>query len=57
MVTSVEEFVGMTVDEMSEFATDQSKSQLKSLLETYNNRVSEVEADRSLLIKLPENLG
>ena len=56
-VTSVEGFVSQNLDEMSEFAADQSKSQLKSLLETYNNRVSEVEADRSLLIKLPENLG
>ena len=57
VVTSVEEFVGMTVDAMGEFALDQSKSQLKSLLETYNERVDEVEMDRSLLIKLPENLG
>ena len=57
VVTSVEEFVGMTVDELSEFTADESKSQLKSLLEIYNKRVDDVESDRSLLIKLPENLG
>ena len=56
-VTSVEGFVSQNLDEMSEFTADQSKSQLKSLLETYNERVDEVEMDRSLLIKLPENLG
>ena len=57
VVASVEGFVSQNLDEMSEFTADQSKSQLKSLLETYNKRVIEVEMDRSLLIKLPENLG
>ena len=56
-VTSVEGFVSQNLDEMSKFTIDQSKSQLKNLLETYNKRVGEVEVDRSLLIKLPSNLG
>ena len=55
-VTSVEGFVSQNLDEMSEFTIEQSKSQLKNLLETYNNRVSAVETDKSLLIKLPSNL-
>ena len=55
-VTSIEEFVSQNLDEMSEFTIEQSKSQLKDLLETYNNRVSAVETDKSLLIKLPSNL-
>ena len=57
VVTSVEEFVGMTVDAMGEFALDQSKSHLKSLLEIYNERVDAVEANKSLLIKLPQDLS
>lgn len=56
-VTSVEGFVSQNLDEMSKFSMDQSKSQLKALLETYNKRVGEVETDKSLLIKLPANLG
>ena len=56
-VTSVEGFVSQNLDELSEFTADESKSQLKSLLEIYNKRVDDVESDRSLLIKLPENLG
>ena len=30
---------------------------MKYLLEAYNKRVGEVEANKSLLIKLPANLG
>ncbi len=56
-VTSVEGFVSQNLDEMSKFTTSQSKARLKSLLETYNRRVGKVEVDRSLLIKLPANLG
>ena len=56
-VTSAEGFVSQNLDELSEFTADESKSQLKSLLEIYNKRVDDVESDRSLLIKLPENLG
>ena len=56
-VTSVEGFVSQNLDEMSKFTIDRSKSRLKSLLETYNRRVGDVEVDRSLLIKLPSNLG
>jgi hypothetical protein len=55
-VTSVEGFVSQNLDEMGEFAVGQSMLQLKNLLETYNNRVSAVETDKSLLIKLPSNL-
>ena len=57
VVTSIEGFVSQNLEELSEFAVGESKSQLKRLLETYNFRVSEVETDKSLLIKLPTNLG
>ena len=56
-VTSIEEFVSQILDWMSEFTIGQSKSRLKDLLETYNHRVDAVEVDKSLLIKLPANLG
>ena len=56
VVTSVEDFVSLSVDAMSEFAVDESKSQLKRLLVIYNQRVDDVETDKSLLIKLPSNL-
>ena len=56
VVTSVEGFVSQNLDELSEFTTVQSKPQLKDLLETYNKRVDMVETDKSLLIKLPNNL-
>ena len=56
VVTSVEGFVSQNLDEMSEFAADNSKSQLKNLLETYNHRVDAVETNKSLLFILPSNI-
>lgn len=55
-VTSVQGLASQNLDEMSEFTTEQSKSQLKNLLETYNHRVDAVETNKSLLIILPSNI-
>ena len=56
VVTSVEDFVSLSVDTMGEFAVVRSNAQLKRLLEIYNQRVAEVEADKSLLIEMPKEL-
>ena len=56
-VTSIEEFVSQILDGMSEFNAFQSKSRLVMLLEIYNERVDEVETDKSLLLELPGNLS
>ena len=56
-VTSVQGLASQNFDEMSEFTINQSKSQLKDLLDTYNERVDEVELDKSLLIRLPKRVS
>lgn len=52
-VGSIECFVGVNVDEISEFGD----TELLKLLELYNDRVREAETDLSLLIDIPKNLG
>ncbi|SFH38318.1 DUF4928 domain-containing protein [Cryobacterium levicorallinum] len=55
-VISIESFVGMNIEEMALFRADEVKSGLKVLLETYNDRVRNVEPDPSLQIEIPANL-
>jgi len=55
-VQSIENFVGQNLDEMSEFAREGFKTKLRELIDTYNTRVDEVEAEKSLKIELPDNL-
>ena len=52
-VSAIECFVGVNVDEISEFG----ETELSALLELYNARVGEVETDLSLLIDIPKNLS
>lgn len=52
-VSAIECFVGVNVDEISEFGD----TELLRLLELYNDRVREVETDLSLLIEIPKNLA
>ncbi|HWB19916.1 MAG TPA: DUF4928 family protein, partial [Phycisphaerales bacterium] len=56
-VESVESFVGQNLSELAEFAADQIAPTWSHLLRTYNERVSEVETDSSLLIETPTALG
>ncbi|MBI4192512.1 MAG: DUF4928 family protein [Betaproteobacteria bacterium] len=44
-------------DEISEFSTTRLRKDLYRLLSTYNDRISAVEADKSLLIEIPQNLS
>jgi hypothetical protein len=53
---SIESFVGQNLDEMSEFDQNRVLGSWLRLLQTYNQRVSEVEDDGSLQIEIPDAL-
>jgi len=55
-VESIESFVGQTVDELSAFSKNRLLDDFRHLLELYNQRVEEVESDKSMLIELPQSL-
>ena len=55
-VESIESFVSQNIDELSEFSQKKLAGEFRQLLETYNRRVDEAEADKSLLIDIPPNL-
>ena len=56
-VESIESFVATNIDELSGFDGEQLRTGFRHLLDRYNERVDEVELDRSLLIEVPPNLG
>lgn len=55
-VESIESFVSQNIEEISHFRKDKLGSTVKELIEIYNNRVDEVETDKSLMIEIPSNL-
>lgn len=55
-VESIESFVSQNIEELAGFSTARAE-QIRQLLETYNERVSQVETDKSLLIEIPRNLA
>lgn len=55
-VLSIEGFVSQNVDEIAEFCSRNRGGETRKLFEIYNNRVDEVEADKSLMIEIPINL-
>jgi len=55
-VESIESFVSQNIDEISGYKKDSLTLRLKDLIELYNQRVDEVETDKSLKIELPSNL-
>ena len=55
-VVAVEEFIGHNIEEIGEFSRVNLGDGLRTLLEKYNERVSEVEPDPALLIEVPSNL-
>lgn len=56
-VDSIELFVARNLDELAEFdGGPQLKSGFRRLLEIYNERVDEVEHDKSLMIEIPPNI-
>ena len=55
-IFAIESFVGQNIEELGGFGNSGLAEGFKTLLRKYNDRVEEVEVDRSLLIGLPENL-
>lgn len=55
-VESIESFVATNIDELAEFDGSLLVSGLNRLLTKYNERVNDVEFDKSLLIDIPPNL-
>lgn len=53
---SIEAYVGQNLDELGEYNADGLRSSFGKLLAEYNRRVSEVEANRGLIIQIPDNL-
>ena len=56
-VESIESFVSQNIEELGEFASLKVARQMKQLLDTYNQRVQEVETDLSLMISIPQALA
>lgn len=54
-VESIESFVSQNLEELAGFSKERAR-QMRQLLDTYNDRVSQVETDKSLLIEIPKNL-
>jgi hypothetical protein len=52
----LEQFVGQNIEELAGFEKASLSTNIKALLEKYNERVGAVETDKSLLIKIPRNL-
>ena len=55
-IVAVESFVGQNIEELGGFGRVDLANRFRELLEKYNERVEDVEVDRSLLIGLPANL-
>ena len=55
-VESIESFISQNIEELSEFESGQVARNIKSLIEEYNERLSEVETDLSLQIEMPRAL-
>lgn len=55
-VESIESFISQNINEISRFSNDHLHDNLKRLITIYNQRVDEVETDKSLMIELPSNL-
>jgi hypothetical protein len=55
-VQSIESFVAQNIDELSFFSKGELIDGFRRLLEKYNERVSMIEADKSLLVEIPHSL-
>jgi hypothetical protein len=55
-VESIESFVGQNVEELSTFSSELLPKQIFQLLQVYNQRVDDVEIDKSMLIETPPQL-
>lgn len=55
-IEPIERFVGQNLEEMAHFHHQKLAGEMVRLLETYNARVAQVEADQSLQIEVPQGL-
>lgn len=55
-VLSIESFVGLNVEEMASFRTSIVRGGLRALLNTYNERIRQIETNPSLQVDIPANL-
>jgi Domain of unknown function (DUF4928) len=55
-LTSIEDFVAQNIAGIGEFGKDGLRNGLKALLTKYNERAGQVETQRSVLLKIPDNL-
>lgn len=55
-IESMESFIAQNIDEISSFSINELNASLTRLIQTYNERVDQVEIDKSLMIELPSNL-
>lgn len=55
-VESIESFISQNIDEISVFNKDNLKHRFRELIDIYNERVNQIETDKSLMIELPSNL-
>ncbi|MER6558942.1 DUF4928 family protein [Streptomyces sp. NPDC001027] len=55
-VQSIEDFVGTNIEEVGGFSKSGVRDRLRELLIEYNARIEQAEADKSLMILVPENL-
>ena len=56
-IYAIEDFIGQNVEELGEFATLDLRTEFRNLLIKYNERVEQVEVDKSIMIEIPHNLG
>ena len=55
-VESIQSFVAQNIEELAAFASDRVARNIRLLLEKYNERISQVETDLSLRIRIPSAL-
>lgn len=55
-VEPIESFVAQNLDELGSFSNAGLRKELLRLFQMYNQRVDDVEADKSMLIDIPQNL-
>ena len=52
-VQSAEVFIGTNIEEIAIYDGDKIREGIANLISTYNDRISAVEVDKSLMIELP----
>ena len=55
-IYAIEDFVGRNIEELGQFSTQNVRAEFRNLLVKYNERVEQVEPDKSIMIEIPRNL-